>query len=117
MSAHTPGPLFVSVEPRWPFRIITTDLAGDVVFSREMPSNSTAHRTSQEAMDGKGLPPEWNAGERNRRALADEYVRAAAPDLLKALEFVMDRLVDKHETDEAAVAARAAIAKATGGAA
>ena len=112
MSTHTPGPLFVSIEPRWPFRIITTDLAGDVVFSRDMPSNSTAHRTSQEAMDGKGLPPEWNAGERNRRALADEYVRAAAPDLLKACWNVV-LASDDSERAAAREQARAAIAKAT----
>ncbi len=46
-----------------------------------------------------------------------EKAREAASDLLDALEFVMDRLVDKHEDDVAAQKARAAIAKATGGAA
>ena len=35
--------------------------------------------------------------------------------LLEALKDVMDRLVDRHETDEAAVAARAAIKNAEGG--
>lgn len=33
-------------------------------------------------------------------------------DLLAALENVMDRLVDRHECDEAAISARAAIAAA-----
>ena len=49
-------------------------------------------------------------------ACSSKLVRAA-PDLLEALELVMDRLVDKHEDDIAAQKARAAIAKATGGAA
>ena len=48
---------------------------------------------------------------------ANARLMAAAPDLLDALEFVMNRLVDKHEDDIAAQKARAAIAKATGGAA
>ena len=48
---------------------------------------------------------------------ANARLIAAAPDLLDALEFVMNRLVDKHEDDIAAQKARAAIAKATGGAA
>jgi hypothetical protein len=46
--------------------------------------------------------------------LARRRLTEAAPELLEALELVMDRLVDRHETDEAAVRARAAIAKATG---
>ena len=41
-------------------------------------------------------------------------LRTAAQQALEALEDVMDRLVDRHETDEAAVAARAAIAKVEG---
>ena len=45
---------------------------------------------------------------------ANARLIAAAPELLEALELVMDRLVDRHETDEAAVHARAAIAKAKG---
>ena len=45
--------------------------------------------------------------------LANARLIAAAPDLLEALEWVMDRLVDKHEDDIAAQKARAAIAKAT----
>jgi hypothetical protein len=47
------------------------------------------------------------------RQEANASLIAAAPDLLDALEFVMNRLVDKHEDDIAAQKARAAIAKAT----
>jgi hypothetical protein len=43
------------------------------------------------------------------RQLADQRA-----ELLAALESVMDRLVDRHENDEAAIQARAAIAKARG---
>lgn len=47
-------------------------------------------------------------------AEANAHLIAAAPELLEALKDVMDRLVDKHEQDESAVAAHAAITKATG---
>ena len=43
------------------------------------------------------------------RQLADQRA-----ELLAALECVMDRLVDRHEKDDAAIQARAAIAKARG---
>jgi hypothetical protein len=45
---------------------------------------------------------------------ADKSLIAAAPELLEALKDVMERLVDRHEADESAVKARAAITKATG---
>ena len=45
---------------------------------------------------------------------ANARLISAAPELLEALELVMDRLVDRHESDEAAIMARVAIAKATG---
>ena len=67
----------------------------------------------------------WTKGKANRlKSLAnwidcntEDNARliSAAPELLDALESVMDRLVDRHETDEAAIQARAAIAKARGG--
>jgi len=47
--------------------------------------------------------------------LANARLIAAAPELLEALKDVMERLVDRHEADESAVKARAAIAKATEG--
>jgi len=112
---HTPGPLTVSVNDKWPFKIVTKNADGEVVFQTDLPIYSTSHNCAADAISGVGLPAEWNAAEMNARAIADEVVRAAAPDLLDALEFVMNRLVDKHEDDIAAQKARAAIAKATGG--
>jgi len=45
---------------------------------------------------------------------AAELLRDDAPALLEALEDVMDRLVDRHDDDFAAVSARALIAKHRG---
>ena len=125
---YTPGPLFVSVENKWPFRIVTKNSAGEVVFSHDMPSHSTSHRNAAEALAGKGLDPEWNAAERNAQALADEVLRAAAPELLEACEALIEW--DARENDHKAsfdermalfrlafIKARAAIEKATGEAA
>jgi len=53
----------------------------------------------------------FSAGSREERD-ANQRLIAAAPDLLEALKDVMERLVDRHEADESAVKARAAIAKA-----
>ena len=125
MSKHTPGPLTVSVCEEWPFKIVTIDSRGDVVFSRDLPCHSTNHRNANEAMAGKGMPAEWKAAERNARALADEILRAAAPELLKELKksrAEIWRLLDAkaiapkqaREWPEI-VSADAAIAKATGG--
>lgn len=49
-----------------------------------------------------------------RVAMANARLIAAAPDLLDALQYVMERIVDRHDPDEAAISARAAIAKAIG---
>lgn len=68
-----------------------------------------------DASDGVYIKIAKGLGTEKEQSLA--RLIAAAPDLLDALEFVMDRLVDKHEDDVAAQKARAAIAKATGGAA
>ena len=68
-----------------------------------------------DASDGVYIKIAKGLGTEKEQSLA--RLIAAAPDLLEALEFVMDRLVDKHEDDVAAQKARAAIAKATGGAA
>jgi hypothetical protein len=115
MSNHTPGPLKVEIENCWPFRIQTFDAAGNVVFSRDLPSNSTAHQNAQEAMAGFGLPPEWEAAKHNLRAFADEVLRASAPDLLAALETVRDYVVTmKGMGHEYQLIIDSAIAKATG---
>ena len=54
------------------------------------------------------------AGYSKAEAKANARLIAAAPELLEELKNVMDRLVDKNETDDSAINARAAIAKAEG---
>lgn len=116
MSAkHTPGPLTVSVEDQWPFRIVTKNAAGEVVFASDMPCHSTAHKNAAQALAGYGLDPSWKAAENNARAVADEVLRAAAPELLAALIDCREALRRCNAAGELAVV-DAAIAKATGGA-
>jgi len=124
---HTPGPLTVSVNDKWPFKIVTKNAEGEVVFQTDLPIYSTSHNCAADAIYGVGLPAEWNSAEMNARAIADEVVRAAAPDLLAALQGILgyfdsgnsvsvSQATIKASSDEVK-AARAPIAKATGGAA
>lgn len=83
---YTPGPLTVRVSDKWPHDIETINSAGEVVFSRGLPCHSTHQKNAQEAMAGAGLPADWKAAERNSQALADEVLRASAPDLLAVLQ-------------------------------
>lgn len=111
MSNYTPGPLFVSVEDKWPFSIVTTNSAGTVVFKRDMPCNSTSHRNAKDAIAAVDTPAEWFGAEANARAIADETLRAAAPDLLEALQAL---LPGAEAMGWDTTKARAAINKATG---
>jgi hypothetical protein len=116
-SKHTPGPLTVKVNDKWPYNIETFNAAGDVVFSRDLPCNGTGQKSAQEAMAGVGMPADWNAGKHNARALADEVLRAAAPDMLETLQAVRDYVVTmKGMGHEYQAMIDAAIAKATGAA-
>lgn len=92
MSKHTPGP----------WRIGTPGPNGCYTVGTE--------RGLMTAMVAHSI----NEPDQKEQAIADAALISAAPELLEALEYVMDRLVDKHETDEAAVQARAAIVKARG---
>ena len=121
---HTKGPLFVSVENLWPFNIVTKNSEGEVVFSKGMPCYSTSQKNAAEAISGKRMNPEYEAERHNRRAIADEVLRAAAPDLLEALRVAEKKLVelenevsggdDEIYVEGAILTVRAAIAKATG---
>jgi len=115
MSKHTQGPLMVSVREKWPFRIVTTNSSGDVVFSRDLPCRSTQHRNAAEAMAGMDMPADWKAAENNARALADEVLRAAAPELLEALIRLARQVGENRPVSGALKEAEDAIAKATGG--
>lgn len=84
---HTPGPLQVRMDSRWPFDILTVDAGGSEVFRRRLPAHSSSDRTAADAVAGVHLPVqhrgEWAA--ENSRAVADEVLRAVAPDMLVAL--------------------------------
>ena len=84
---HTPGPLTVKITDKWPFRIETFDENGNVVFSRDLPAHSSKDKTPNEAVNCLNFPhdqrEQWS--QENHKALADEVLRAAAPELLKAL--------------------------------
>lgn len=92
---HTPGPLTVRVNPKWPFDIETLDAQGDVVFSRPMPAYSSSHRTVEDVLSAKGMEPHCVEG--NRRALADEILRAAAPDLAASMQGLLATAREQHD--------------------
>ena len=120
---HTPGPLSVSFGTKWPFEILIINESGEAVYQKSLPCHSSKDKNFEEALNC------WNfkASEQeeyaaiNHRAVADAYLRAAAPDLLEALQNIAEYW--NQDQNEAAMAdacwhaihtARAAIAKATG---
>ena len=120
---HTPGPLSVSFGTKWPFEILIINESGGVVYRESLPCHSSKDKTFEEALNClnfKASEQEEYAAI-NKRAVADAYLRAAAPDLLEALRgmFAMWRSVCRAQGWEPehlaeAVRAQAAIAKATG---
>ena len=115
MSKHTPGPLSVSFGTKWPFEILIINESGGVVYRESLPCHSSKDKNFEEALNC------WNfkASERkkyaaaiNHRAVADAYLRAAAPDLLEALKRC--KFDSLNMTLEDREFCRAAISKATG---
>ena len=116
---HTPGPLSVSFGTKWPFEILIINESGGVVYREGMPCHSSKDKNFEEALNC------WNfkASEQeeyaaiNHRAVADAYLKAAAPDLLRYLKEARRTL---EMWKDVAPAVRlcadidAAIAKATG---
>ena len=100
---HTPGPWTIKA---WYYRRPGSGESWFIFDSKDQvmhsPGGDAGTMRSPEPYTGYGFTE------------ADARLIAAAPELLEALELVMHRLVDRHELDEAAVKARAAIAKATG---
>ena len=123
MSDFTPGPLSVSFGTKWPFEILIINESGGVVYRESLPCHSSKDKNLEEALNC------WNfkASEQeeyaviNHRAVADAYLKAAATDLLEALQNIAEYW--NQDQNEAAMAdacwhaihtARTAIAKATG---
>lgn len=117
MNKHTPGPLYVSINEKWPFSILTKNKDGEIVFSESMPCYSTSHKNAKQAIEGHGMPHDWHAEEKNRAAIANAVLRAAAPDLLEALKELLSQVQGFQECngDKGIVLADAiaAIKKAT----
>jgi len=95
---HTKGPLTVALSKERPFDIETRDASGALVFRRHLPCTSSDDLTPEEAMacvhfkDKEGCFSPAYGKAQNKRALADEIIRAAAPDLLAALEGIRKTL-------------------------
>ncbi|GEM_PF-2654205 len=113
---HTPGPLSVRVNERWPYDIETLSAAGEVVFSERMPAHSTKMRSHDDLWAGVGFPPNEREEivETNRRAVADATIRAAAPDLFEAAaEFCRRVEAGEIRSKRSYAAFKAALSKAT----
>ena len=84
----TQGPLTVRMASEWPWNIETVNAAGEVIFSRRLLCHSSDDKTAKQALDCSNWKSdesaEWSA--HNYRALADETIRATAPELYEALE-------------------------------
>ena len=114
---HTPGPLHVVTSNSWPFDISICDAQGSVVDVLRLPAHSTTHKTFADALNYRGIDHS-EAGrcrEANQRALADAHLRAAAPELLEALQKMLDVWEHGGIATYPIGEARAAISKATGG--
>lgn len=93
MSAkHTPGPLIVRQPESFPFDIQIVDSNGDVVFRESRYAYATKQETVKDVMQGHGFPFNQRDAviEANERQLADARLRAAAPDLLDALNEMLN---------------------------
>lgn len=124
---HTPGPLRVVVDQKFPFNLRIVNQDGETVADERRASYSTANRTIEDVMTARGLPPEDKpiAIEANERQLADMHLRAAGPDLLAAAKMclkaerkraarILAGATASTYTNERIKALEAAIAKAEG---
>lgn len=121
--SHTPGPLFVRQPDKWPFHILTVNEQGQDIFSEHRHAYGTNQATVAEVLSGSCFGnPETRAAavESNGRQLADAYLRAAAPELLAALQglfnggYLMPFTSDTDDDIRLKNQARIAIVKAIG---
>lgn len=128
----TPGPLFVRPSASVHFRIETVNEKGEVLFTRDLPCHSSEDKSFQDALECKNFPPPFSRKAKpdynseycsalNQRALADEVLRAAAPDLFALTENLLTILAYPHGSEaqircleEVAQDARAILAKVKG---
>ena len=85
---HTSGPLSVSFGTKWPFEILIINESGAVIYRESLPCHSSKDKNFEEALNClnfKASEQEEYAAI-NHRAVADAYLRAAAPDLLRYLK-------------------------------
>ena len=92
ISKYTPGPLSVSFGNKWPFEILISNESGAVVYRERLPCNSSKDKNFEEALNCRNFKAsdQEEYAAINHRAVADAYLRAAAPDLLEALQDVDD---------------------------
>lgn len=119
---HTQGPLFVKVSEKFPFNIITKDSNGKELFVRRLPCVSSEDKTAAEAIECRNsyIGDRQEYSNMNKKAIADEVLRAAAPELLesnKELAAIVRELCEtyNHPLPEASLdRSNKAIAKAEG---
>ena len=114
----TKGPLTARMSNEWPWKIETVDSAGEVVFTRPLPCHSSDDKSADAALrclnfDAKDRE---RCAEVNARALADEHVRASAPELYDALEQIAALYIDDRSSSmhKALCIANKALKKARG---
>lgn len=115
-SKHTPGPLTVRQPDAWPFDIEVVNTDGDVVWSERRFAHSTKQKNLTDCLYAVGFDrderPAVIAG--IERQLADIHLRAAAPDLLEAVQLARGWLALWASAERELAIIDAAIAKAQG---
>lgn len=114
----TKGKLMVRVSEDYPFPIETYDEEGNVVFVTNFPTSSSSWKSLKDVLNAKGW--DWDemskddVAKANQKALANEVLRASAPELLKNLIRCVDRLEENGMGEMMAVKkAKEEIEKAT----
>jgi hypothetical protein len=119
MNKHTNGPLFASREEKWPFAVVIKNAQGETFASESAYAYSTKAETLSQFNRAVGFDHDQREAviAANERQMADAKLRAAAPELLDALQAITSAFLShtqwNGEPPEEVKAARAAIAKAT----